>query len=414
MIDEILKEFNNISAMFECDGGCECEDMDIDLIKKHTAKNMVKSAIVTPTKKFENRSKDPDADKIKSLIANEPSIGTTQNYQSTEFKEAAYKYFDTSDSETRKIILAVNEEDQNRMLTALTSKLYDMIVDKVEDVDFGDIPRSQGNFTKLPSYDKICACVDIMENMVKEYRQKTDTIIILKDAIKNIVEMRDIFERAFRYKTEMPIMLYNTIALSIVSGMSLLIATCIDFVKRPGDSSFDVSFDTVSYVKTREHLLFDNLKKFNNGVANGSIVKAMDTLVRNKMKNFTGVEIGLWAAGVAGIAVILNIVPILRELIYFFYYSRTRVADYFEVQADLLQMNAQNIELSTGKSADKSKVVERQLKIVDLFRKISDFIAVDSKTAESKSDKDIASTSKKFKTSEVLDSVPDSASSVLF
>lgn len=416
MINEFLEEYNRLVAECGCDDDCannrgddgEHEDLDVQLICKHTAKKMVPSKIVEPTKKFDSRTKDNDAAKFKPLVANEPSVGLNGNFMSAEYKEAVETFFDMKDNETRHILLSINEDDQNRALTALTSKLYEMIVDKVEDIDFGDIPKTQGNFTKLPSYNKICQCVEIMQNIITQYRQKVDTILVVKKAIENLVSMKDIFERAFRYKAEMPIMVYNTIALSIVSAMSLLISTCIEFVKKPGTDSFEVSFDSVSYVKSRDHLLFENLEKFNSGVESGSIEKALDTLTRNKMKNFTGVEIGMWVTGVAGIAVILNIVPILRELIYFFYYSRTRVADYFEVQADLLQLNAQNIELNGKNGNDKAKVVERQLKIVDLFRKISNFIAIDSKTAEVKSVKDINNTNKKFKTSDVLDTMPDS------
>jgi hypothetical protein len=47
--------------------------------------------------------------------------------------------------------------------------------------------------------------------------------------------------------------------------------------------------------------------------------------------------------------------------------------------------------------------------------KISNKIAVDSKTGESKADKDISKLNKqKYKVDDVVDSIPDSANSVLF
>ena len=59
-------------------------------------------------------------------------------YRSPEFTKAMNEYFDIQDTKTRKILLAVNEADQNKILTSLTSKLYDNIIDKVDEIDFGD------------------------------------------------------------------------------------------------------------------------------------------------------------------------------------------------------------------------------------------------------------------------------------
>ena len=105
----------------------------------------------------------------------------------------------------------------------------------------------------------------------------------------------------------------------------------------------------------------------------------------------------------------------MRELTFFFYHSRVSISDYFEVQADLLQMNAANIENNSNKpKKEKDKIVSKQLKIADAFRKISNTIGISAKEAEVKTTKEITATNKKYKTSEVLDSVPDSATSSLF
>ena len=66
---------------------------------------------------------------------------------------------------------------------------------------------------------------------------------------------------------------------------------------------------------------------------------------------------------------------------------------------------------------DRDKVIERQMKLVDLFRKISNAIEVDTKSAEVQTTKEIINTQKKYKVSDITDEVPDSAAasgSVLF
>lgn len=116
------------------------------------------------------------------------------------------------------------------------------------------------------------------------------------------------------------------------------------------------------------------------------------------------------------LGLVLLIIPVIRELIFFFYYSRTRVADYFDSQASLLQMNAYNIENSLSREPKTRKeIAGKQRKVADVFKKISNAIKIDSRAADQKSQKDIKELdNKKYKQDEVLDNIPDSANSILF
>ena len=344
------------------------------------------------------------------MFNNEPGV-----YRPNGYLEIIESYMDICDNDTRKICLAVNEEDQNKLLSSLTSKLYDNIVEKVDDIDFGDIPRTKGDFTKLPNYSKITECCETLRNILIQYKQKTDTVDTIRTAIDNLIRKRETFEKAYKYNIELPMVVYNTIGLSVVSAISLMISTTIEFIKSPNHDGFEIVFDQVSFVKTKDHLLFDNLKKFNKSCESGDLDKTMDFVIRSNAKGFTGAEYGIIAGGIALIAIILNIIPILRELIFFFYYTRTRVSDYFDLQADLLQMNANNLRMSSSTDIkDKERVIKQQLRIADTFRRIANFISIDSKSAEVKATKEIVSKDKKIKADEILDSVPDSATSALF
>ena len=92
-----------------------------------------------------------------------------------------------------------------------------------------------------------------------------------------------------------------------------------------------------------------------------------------------------------------------------------RVSEFFDVQADLLQMNAYNLSMSdTRDNEEKEKTVNKQLKIVEFFRKIANKISFTSKSAEVNTTKEITSTNKKMKIDDVVDDIPDSAASALF
>lgn len=341
------------------------------------------------------------------------------NYYSLPVRKAIYEYFDFTDERTRKTLISLDEEGQSQVLSALTNKLYNDIVEKVDNVDFGDIPRTKGDITKLPNYEKLTRCIDTIREIVKEYKQNTDVVDIVQKAQSNIAVRQDMWEKAYRYESDLVIMTYETMTLAVISSVSYLISTCIEFIKNPGTNEFTVIFDKVGYSRAKDSLLFENLKRFNAVCDNGDLNKAYDTILRNHMKNFTGMEIGAVAAGLAVITIVLNIVPILRELIFFFYYSRTRVSEYFDIQADLLQMNAQNLEMQdatkTGRSGvEKERVIKRQLQVVNMFHKIADFFRVNVKNSETKAKTDIEVNNKKLKTTDIMDSVPDSTAESLF
>lgn len=325
------------------------------------------------------------------------------------------EHFDIDHTETRKILLNLNEADQNAVLNALTSKLYDNIVNKVDDIDYGHIPQTKGDITKLENYEQLAGCIGLMEDLLKEFKQDTTSVKIVKDALENVIERKELFEKGFRYNMELPMVTYCTITLSIVSSISFLISACVEFIKTPTQEDFDVIIDKVALGKTKQNLLFRNLDKFNKACDKGQIDDCLNYVIKTGIKNLTGIEVGVVAGSLALTGLILNIIPILRELIFFFYYSRTKMADYLEIQADLLAINAYNVQNSqTMNKKERDAIAKKQLKIVDIFKKISNKLAVEVKQSENKATKEVTSDNKQYKTSDLMDSVPDSAASVLF
>ena len=346
---------------------------------------------------------------------NMKSFDHTKIYRSDAFNEAM-NYFDKSDSLTRNILLSVNEADQNVVMSSLSSKLYEHIKEHVEDVDFGTIPLSKGDITKIDNYEELVDCVNIITQILQQYNQNTESIETVSIAIQNMIDRTEMFEKAYRLNIEMPIITYNTIVLAIVSSVSYMISSCIEFVKMADDRGFDIAIDKVAAVKTKECVLFKDLARFNSACAKGEFDKAMNYVMGVNTKNFVGFT-GLGAASAAAaLGCLLLIVPIIRELIFFFYYSRTRVSNYFDAQAALLTMNAYNIENNLSRE-DKTRkeIAKKQMKIADKFKKIANAVKVNTKVGESKSDKEISKlNSTKFKHGDVMDSIPDSANSVLF
>ena len=329
--------------------------------------------------------------------------------------EAFTAHFDLTDKKTRQAILAMNEADQNSVLTALTSKLYDNIVAKVDDIDYGEIPSTKGDVTKLSNYAKLKECIDLLRNILREYKQDTAPIDTVALALANIESRKDMFGRAFRMDVELPIIMYNNMVLAVINGVSYMIATCIEFIKTPNKDTFQISLNKVAFAKTKSNLMYNNLKRFNKCCEKRDFDKSMDHIIKEFVKIHEGAAIAGFFASVGGkwaiAALLLMIIPFLREIVFFFYFIRMRVSEFFDLQADLLQMNAYNVESdATIDDSKKQKIVSGQLKVVEFFRKIANKFSINSKKAEVETEKEISAQSGNMK----IDDVTNANVSVLF
>ena len=320
-----------------------------------------------------------------------------------EIQKKFSEMFDLSDDKTRRTILSLDEAGQNSILTNLTSKLYDHIVKKTTSIDYGKIPQTKGDITKLDAYEDLKDVLEILHGILKEYHQDGGPIDVCTTTLTNLETRKDLFERAYRADCELPVMIYENTVLALVSGVSYMIAGCIEFIKAPSDETYTIQLDKIAYAKSKDYLLYHALEKFNKSCANGDLDKAVNDIISRRVRKFTGVAAGIIAGTVIGIVVIMNIVPILRELVYVLYYTRTRISDFFEVQADLLQMNAYNVEANSSINPEERKeIADKQIAIADKFRTIANKVQIDAKQSDVKASRDIEANQRKYKVDDLV------------
>ena len=320
-----------------------------------------------------------------------------------EIQKKFSEMFDLSDDKTRRTILSLDEAGQNSILTNLTSKLYDHIVKKTTSIDYGKIPQTKGDITKLDAYEDLKDVLEILHGILKEYHQDGGPIDVCTTTLTNLETRKDLFERAYRADCELPVMIYENAVLALVSGVSYMIAGCIEFIKAPSDETYTIQLDKIAYAKSKDYLLYHALEKFNKSCANGDLDKAVNDIISRRARKFTGVVAGIIAGTVIGIVVIMNIVPILRELVYVLYYTRTRISDFFEVQADLLQMNAYNVEANSSINPEERKeIADKQIAIADKFRTIANKVQIDAKQSDVKASRDIEANQRKYKVDDLV------------
>ena len=173
--------------------------------------------------------------------------------------------------------------------------------------------------------------------------------------------------------------------------------------------------DKVAIRKSKDSLLFKNLEKFNKTCANNTFDKAMDHIIKSASDNLFGIgTVTTGSAVVQGVILIslaLMIIPIMRELIYFFYYSRVKVSDYISMQSDLLIMNSYRVKQSSLDNSDD--IAEKQNKIAEKLKRIANAIEVNMNKADRDSEKEIKKIDKKYNADEIFkDQAPDSASAL--
>jgi hypothetical protein len=372
---------------------------------------------------------------------------------SREYDEIINEYFDVTDTTTRKCLLTINEADQNQVLGSLAAKLYTIIVKNVCNIDFGDIPKSKGDITKIPNYLDITEALTTVRDLQINKKQSTAKIDQIFKAIDNMKDSKYIWEKAFAIECGMPIIFYNTMALGIVASTSLYISASVEFIKNPDTGTIDMELSKVAGNKSKDGILMRNIEEFNKSYAKGDVVKSMEPLLKSKrgvieaslakeagvdeatvndyiakaISNGNVIEVlqTLWAAapsnvrkGVATGAAIITAallikfaIPVLHHITAFLVNCKQSFSEYLAYESEIVKLNAERVNYNRAKSEEeKKKIIEKQLKIAEKLKSLSNTMAVKANKAENDANKDIdKDKNTKYKIDDIMDTIPDSA-----
>lgn len=357
-----------------------------------------------------------------------------------DYMQIVSEAYDLSDPYIKKKVIFCNEAKRQENIENIVGRLYTHIKNDVTGIDFGTIPRSKGIITKIDNYNGLIDCINSIHDLVKSYNQPTKSVDELTTAINNIKNRERVFTKAFTLNIEFPIMLYNMTVTAIVSATSLLMSSSVEFIKN-GHDSFTTSLDKVGYVKSKDHLMIEYVSQFNRNCANGTIDKLVNSCIKNNITNtnestivdaqnvksvnegifwkdnddgtksptaataITGVIMGAGAKYVipaiassplgifitavigAGITAVLFLF-LFRKVAFFVLKTRMDISDWFEIQANYLQINAENLKYRDDPKGDdhKKKVYDAQMKWVDRFKKIANKLALTDSKARKETD----------------------------
>ena len=354
-----------------------------------------------------------------------------------DYMQIVSEAYDLSDPYIKKKVIFCNEAKRQENIENIVGRLYTHIKNDVTGIDFGTIPRSKGIITKIDNYNGLIDCINSIHDLVKSYNQPTKSVDELTTAINNIKNRERVFTKAFTLNIEFPIMLYNMTVTAIVSATSLLMSSSVEFIKN-GHDSFTTSLDKVGYIKSKDHLMIEYVSQFNRNCANGTIDKLVNSCIKNNITNtnestivddqnaksinedniffdkegkptiattavaavmgggakyiapaLMSSPIGIFITAVigAGITAVLFLF-LFRKVAFFILKTRMDASDWFEIQANYLQINAENLKYRDDPKGDdhKKKVYDAQMKWVDRFKKIANKLALTDSKARKETD----------------------------
>lgn len=372
-----------------------CHKLDKGILKKLSdeGKKFIEKA-KTPFEKYLEGSYGKQ-DMIDYTVVEEHTI--KERSHNEDYLKIVYEYCDLSDPEFKKRLIYVNEAEQNKVLMSLTAKLYANIVDKANEIDYGDIPETKGDITKLKNYGMMVDTVATLRDIVKEFKQDPKAVNVISEAIANVETRKDEFTKAFRLGYEIPKLIYCTTVLAINDSIAYMIATCIEFIKTPKTDSFDMVLDVMRYKKAKDYLIFSNLDKLNREFKNGNIDKIMKAISKGAVDkamteaaNETGKKISFVGGLLIGAAILtvglilLAILGIFQDMVFYWYNTQNKYSQYLEMQALVMEANANNLDVNHPEwdDAKKKEVYARQMKLVDKWRNRAEKWRVTAKKAE--------------------------------
>jgi hypothetical protein len=277
---------------------------------------------------------------------------------------------------------SLNEDAKMNLADSVLDKLFTSAINKYDNIDFQNIPKSMGDITSMKEFPNLVESINLLQKICVGNGIKCEEIDIVLSAKNNLVNLKEQFRTGFLKKNAYVVMLYNTLTLALFEAVTLIITVMVDFINDIGGTdTYEVTMNREVYKRSKNRLLLDTLRSFNSAFADGSIRGYISNALKSATihESVTAVFAGV-AATLTAIYLGTKVVPLLRELIYLFYYSRMKISDAAQIQSEFLKTNIETLEY---RGASK-KVVTRQKNIVNTLNKISRIFAIDYENSENK------------------------------
>lgn len=273
-------------------------------------------------------------------------------------------------------LYSLTETEQAVINDRVMGNIYQSAL-KRKDINFDSIPYSKGDIKKFDGYDNMIATINMLRQLSKKFGIKMNELDIVDNALSNIRAYRKTFTDAFSLGNQFLIIYYNSLVYACVEATSLILSSYVSYVKTINAVEFTLKKGKGVY----GNVCIDSLTKFNKSVKSGEFAKFSKNALDNNKQNFMGSTIAITTA----IAVAASIVPILRQLIFYYYDTRMNVSEYLEHQSMFLRLNKNMIDSKNMSADKKNNVIRNQEEYARKLDELSDKIKVNSQLTDKKS-----------------------------
>ena len=264
------------------------------------------------------------------------------------------------------------ESERANVDAAMVTNLYRSAIEKAH-INFDSIPDSKGDITKYEGFTQMKKSLEIVDSLSKQSSVKVSEVEVVQQTLSILASNAPKFVKGFLLDDEMTKLLYCTMVYACVESTSLIISSYVDFVKNPNS----LDFTLVKNTKLGGGNAIQNLRLFNSAYAKGDLSKILNEFTTKK-SNAVGTIGGAMAVGLITTTALLSIVPILRELVFGFYYTRMQLSDYLDQQVALIELHRRNVELSQLPSNERKEVIKKQEKRAKQLLQLSDKIRINT------------------------------------
>lgn len=275
----------------------------------------------------------------------------------------------------REAVTGLLENERTDVTNKMLTDLYQSTINRA-DIDFDTIPDSKGNVLKYSGYTKMDSVLTLIEEMSVAQNVKVPEVLVVRETLNSLVRMDTQFERGFALDKDILILTYNTIVHACVVSTSEIISSYVEFIKSPDQ----LEFKLLKAPDRQGISMVSNLERFNAIVKSGEFTKMSSGIIKTDANQLIGLDDFFIPAIVVGGA--LTIIPLIRELIFGFYYSRMKTSEYLAQQSALLEINKAAIESSGRTMKDKRAIIKRQEKVAHRLDMLSDKVSVQSKMSK--------------------------------
>lgn len=289
----------------------------------------------------------------------------------------------------------LDEANQLRVTDDALTSMMKFITDKYNSIDFSEIEKSAGSYTRFKYAGMIDENLEMLANIYKsapeaEAKKYIEVISACYTVREHLIINQTAYSTLYKQGNGLVQLMYTSLVAAIVYCIGTLVSNTIRFVTTEKDTDCEVLFDEIP--GSVKHIHIKNILAVSADI--GTFNKLLNELAKPSTRKGMNESISLAAViaavpggktallAVGAVAAVIYLAPrvlwLIREIIYSIYFTRVKVSDMLGMQADLIRTNIESLEAGRG----NKKVIARQRKIADKLEKWKNKIAVKMDTVE--------------------------------